>query len=87
MGNGVFLCDGVGAPFVFGLFRPKIYLSGGLSEEETELILAHERTHLKRGDPIWKLYPPGPPRTGQVHRSRASKQVPPAVSREVRKPR
>lgn len=55
MGNGVFLCDGVGAPFVFGLFRPKIYLPGGLGEEETELIFAHERIHLKRGDPIWKL--------------------------------
>lgn len=40
----------VGTPFVLGIFRPVIYLPLGLSERDTEMVLSHERAHLKRRD-------------------------------------
>ncbi len=46
---------GLPAPFVWGLFRPVIYLPAGLEQEEKRYILAHESCHRKRGDHIWKI--------------------------------
>ncbi len=46
---------GGGAPFVFGIWNPKIYLPQGVSEVERNYILKHEQTHLKRFDHIIKL--------------------------------
>lgn len=43
-------CAGISSPFVLGLFRPRIYLPTGLSEEDTPFVLAHERAHIKRRD-------------------------------------
>lgn len=49
------LCDAVKSPFIFGVFRPQIYLPSGIAADEMEYVLAHEETHLKRGDHWWKL--------------------------------
>lgn len=43
------------SPFVFGVFRPKIYLPATLTKEEEEYILLHEQLHIKRGDVIFRL--------------------------------
>ena len=51
---GVWESDEVSSPFLLGLIRPRIYLPSSLSEEEAAFVLAHERTHMKRGDHIWK---------------------------------
>lgn len=48
--GGVYQLENIRSPFVFGLFRPRIYLPAGLTPTETGHILAHERTHLRRGD-------------------------------------
>lgn len=53
--TGYWVCDDIPAPCVLGLFRPRIYLPSGLPEDQIPLILAHERSHLRRGDPWWKL--------------------------------
>lgn len=52
--KGVYETDGIGSPFVMGLFIPKIYLPVGLTQQERNLILAHERQHIRRMDPVWK---------------------------------
>lgn len=52
--ENVWLSDRVAAPFVMGLFRPRIYLPFDLSNEERALVLAHERAHLARGDHFGK---------------------------------
>ena len=52
--SGVYLCDQVPSPFILGVVKPKIYLPSGLNREETGYILAHEKTHLKRFDYLWK---------------------------------
>ncbi len=53
-GDNVFLCDRVRAPFVFGMFRPRIYLPSDIAETKKEHILQHEYAHLARGDQFWK---------------------------------
>ena len=45
----------VKAPFVFGLFVPRIYLPDVLENDEREYILMHERTHIKHGDWLSKI--------------------------------
>ena len=52
---GVWYSDRIPSPCVAGLFRPKIYLTFGLTEEEKGYVLAHERQHIKNGDHIWKV--------------------------------
>ena len=53
--GNVYLSDRIFSPFVIGLFCPKIYLPSGTPEGERPFILSHERHHIRRGDPMWKL--------------------------------
>lgn len=53
--GNVFECDKVPSPFVFGIFKPKIYLPCNLPEKQREHIVLHERRHIKRLDHITKL--------------------------------
>lgn len=50
----IYVCDKVDAPFLLGLFRPRIYLPVTLSEKQISYVVAHERAHQKRLDHIWK---------------------------------
>lgn len=54
--DNIWLCDQVESPFIFGIFRPRIYLPSSLDETEREYVLAHERAHLKRKDQLWKPF-------------------------------
>ncbi len=53
--GGYFVCENIPSPFVFGIFRPRIYLPAGLSEQDAECIVMHERTHIRRRDHLIKL--------------------------------
>ena len=53
--KNIYLGDHIPTPFVKGLFRPKIYLPSTLAETERRYIIAHERCHIRRMDPFWKL--------------------------------
>ena len=52
--GNVRLCDGISTPFLLGLVRPRVYLPTALPEADRGWVLAHEKTHLRRGDPWWK---------------------------------
>lgn len=52
--DNVWLCDSVKSPFILGVFRPKIYLPSDMDEKTAELVLRHEKAHLKRKDHLWK---------------------------------
>ena len=52
--EGVWLCPGLDTAFVLGFFRPQIYLPV-LNPEEREMVLIHERQHIRRLDHWWKL--------------------------------
>ena len=51
----VWECDAIGSPFVMGLFRPRIYLPFHLDDNQRTYVMAHERYHIRRKDPWWKL--------------------------------
>ena len=53
--DGVYRSDSIKTPFVLGFMRPRIFLPRGLTEKENEFILLHERTHIRRRDPIHKF--------------------------------
>lgn len=55
MEENVYWTDCSGAPFVIGIFRPRIYLPATLSENELPYILAHEQHHIQRLDHVVKL--------------------------------
>lgn len=42
------------SPFVLGLFRPRIYLPYTILPADLPHVIAHERTHICRGDHWWK---------------------------------
>ncbi len=42
-------------PYVWGIFKPVIYLPTELSESEREYVIAHEECHIRRKDYLWKL--------------------------------
>ncbi|MCI8476949.1 MAG: hypothetical protein HFE97_01170 [Oscillospiraceae bacterium] len=41
--------DRITAPFVFGLFRPGIYVPAGLEGDTLSWVIRHEQTHLRLG--------------------------------------
>ena len=51
----IYLTDRIASPFVMGVFRPRIYLPSSTPMAERRFIVAHERHHIRRGDPLWKL--------------------------------
>ena len=53
--DGAWESDRIGGAFLLGYFRPQIYIPDGLSDQDRNFILAHERSHQKRGDHWWKL--------------------------------
>ena len=55
LGGSVYLADRIPTPFVMGVLRPRIYLPSATPVEERRFIIAHERHHIRRGDPVWKL--------------------------------
>ena len=55
MEGNVYQSEWTSSPFILGLFRPRIYLPYGLTEEEQALILSHEQAHIRRRDPLTKL--------------------------------
>lgn len=53
--GNIYLLEGITSPFVAGIFRPRIYLPCGLEEHERTYILLHEQTHIRRGDPLFRV--------------------------------
>ena len=54
VGDKLYCCDEIDTPFILGVFKPKIYVPSGLTEEEVQFVALHERAHLKRRDHWWK---------------------------------
>ena len=50
----VYICDAISSPFVFGFFKPRIYVPSGMDEKNLRHVLAHEKAHIKRLDHIWR---------------------------------
>lgn len=53
--GNIYLLEGITSPFVAGIFRPRIYLPCDMGEHERTYILLHEQTHIRRGDPLFRV--------------------------------
>ncbi|MBQ3707812.1 MAG: peptidoglycan DD-metalloendopeptidase family protein [Clostridia bacterium] len=54
--EGVWLADHVETAFVWGVLRPVIVLPSSLKGRARSYVIRHERTHIRRGDPVWRLF-------------------------------
>ena len=53
--DGGWECERIETAFILGFIRPRIYIPMGLSQMVRKHILAHERTHLEKGDHWFKM--------------------------------
>ena len=53
--GNIWECDGITTPFVLGIIKPRIFVPFHLKEEHRELVLEHERQHVKHFDPFMRL--------------------------------
>lgn len=53
--DNIFQSERVESPFVFGVFKPKIYIPYSIKGEKLDFVLEHEKTHMKYFDHITKL--------------------------------
>ncbi|MBQ2903987.1 MAG: hypothetical protein IJE48_06280 [Clostridia bacterium] len=53
--GNIFECDKIRSPFVFGFFRPKIFLPCGMDDKQKKFVILHEKNHIRRLDHITKL--------------------------------
>ncbi len=53
--DNIYVADDIEVPFVLGIVRPRIYLPSDMQEESMEYVLAHEKTHIRRMDPMKKM--------------------------------
>lgn len=45
--DNIYLSDRINTPFIFGIFKPRIYIPSILDEKEIHYVVAHESIHLK----------------------------------------
>ncbi len=55
LSGNVYQSEFVTSPFVFGFVKPKVYLPYSLTGQELSYVIAHEQSHIRRKDHIWKL--------------------------------
>ena len=53
--ENIHLSEKVTSPAVYGILRPKIVLPANWAERNLELVLLHERTHIRRLDNLWRM--------------------------------
>lgn len=53
--DGLYVSEQVTSPMVCGIFRPRILLPRDYENRELNWILAHEQTHIRRLDNLWRL--------------------------------
>ena len=53
--DNVFQSEKVESPFVFGIFKPRIYIPYTIKGEKLRVILEHEKTHIKNFDHVTKI--------------------------------
>lgn len=54
--DNIYLADHINSPFVIGFIKPKIYLPSSIAETEQKFIIAHEQYHIKRFDPLTRIF-------------------------------
>ena len=53
--ENIYFVDEITVPMVIGLVKSKIYLPSGMDEVHIPYVVAHENTHIRRKDPLFKF--------------------------------
>ena len=56
IGENLWICDDIPAPFILGILRPRVYLPSNLDEAQARYVIAHENAHLRHYDHFWKPF-------------------------------
>lgn len=53
--ENIYFSDKITSPAVYGIIKPKIILPTFYEQKDIELILLHEKTHIRRADNLWRI--------------------------------
>lgn len=53
--DNIYLSDKIISPAVYGIIKPKIILPSSYKDKNVELIILHEKTHIRRADNLWRM--------------------------------
>ena len=53
--DNIYLSDNIISPAVYGIIKPKIILPLSYNDKDIELIVFHEKTHIRRADNLWRI--------------------------------
>lgn len=52
--DNIYESTAIDAPFVLGILKPHIYIPRGLDDGALTYVIAHEQSHIRRADHLWK---------------------------------
>lgn len=53
--DNIYLSEKIVSPAVYGIAKPKIILPLSYADQDIELVLLHEKMHIRRGDNLWRM--------------------------------
>lgn len=53
--DNIYESEFVSSPFIFGIYKPKIYIPYNLNGSDFANVIAHEKAHISRYDPLFKI--------------------------------
>lgn len=53
--DNIYLSDKITSPAVYGIIKPRIILPASYADKDIDLILLHEKTHIRRADNLWRI--------------------------------
>ena len=53
--DNIFLSEKIVSPAVYGIIKPKIILPASYKGRDIELIVLHEKTHIRSSDNLWRI--------------------------------
>lgn len=53
--NNIYLSDKSISPAVYGIIKPRIILPSSYKDKDIELIILHEKMHIRRADNLWRM--------------------------------
>ncbi|MBP3305672.1 MAG: M56 family metallopeptidase [Oscillospiraceae bacterium] len=53
--NNIYLSDKIISPAVYGIIKPRIILPISYQDKDIELIILHEKMHIRRADNLWRM--------------------------------
>lgn len=53
--DNIYLSEKLISPAVYGIIKPKIILPASYKDKEIELVILHEKTHIRKMDNLWRI--------------------------------